>query len=192
MYAVGKDAFGPGDAKSVQSLHRSFAAAAQAVPGVCLVFRNVNMKPVALRAAGLLRLVRKCHTGVQSKSGGHPLRQRRTAHYTSKAYILANPRSRRLGTVPVRYFVTKHRPQPAGPTSAAIASRLPSIEFWLAWWSIRVVVPLRIASTRQTSAELCTPLRSSYRSSGHHSFCRISGKSLAGSPGIYIPLANAP
>jgi hypothetical protein len=63
---------------------------------------------------------------------------------------------------------------------------------WLAWWSISVVVPLRMASARQTSAEARTPSRSSALSSFHQSEVRISGKSLAGGPGMYMPRANAP
>ena len=64
--------------------------------------------------------------------------------------------------------------------------------FGLAWWSISVVQPWRIASTRQMSALVRMSSHSSARSSFHQSRSRISTKLVAGAPGMAMPRANAP
>jgi len=65
----------------------------------------------------------------------------------------------------------------------------PSRQEGEAWWSIMVVVPLRMLSMRGILAERARSSSERAMSNFHHKRSRISTKLEAGSPGGAIPLA---
>ena len=78
---------------------------------------------------------------------------------------------------------------PAWRTAFSIRSSEPSRMDGEAWWSMTVVVPLRMQSIRGIWADRRISSSSSARSTFHHSRSRIWTKLAAGSPGMDMPRA---
>ena len=148
----------PQDAVLVQPVDHPQAGFRQAVVFIGRILSHVDVEAQVIRAG-----LRGRHPGWHRTGSGWRAGQRwrpaaprpgvRCCHPPGKAHVFGNPFPGPGFSVPIGHLVAQGCPQPDCSTASAISSSEPVMAFGEAWWSIRVVVPWRMASTRHTRAE---------------------------------------